>query len=106
MTLQTVRPHSALATVFVADYLIFPFRILLLPYATGIDLAIWTVGSLMWLGSDSSWPGAALSLFLTKYPNLAWVVMVTFTFIGAIILVGILFLLFGLFNKVWIKCRY
>ncbi|WP_157109983.1 hypothetical protein [Thermanaeromonas toyohensis] len=91
--LARLGPFSAIADSFTADK-IACFLPVLLPYAIGLDLAIWTVGLLLWLGSNGYWPGAALGSFLSLCPSLAWIVVVTFTLLGGLVIVGIAFLFY------------
>ena len=47
------------------DNLIFPLKVVLLPEALGLDLAVWTVGFLLWPFSGQVWPCAALAAALS-----------------------------------------
>ena len=66
------------------DNLIFPLKVVLLPEALGLDLAVWTVGFLLWPFSGQVWPGAALAAALSGHPFLASVVVIVFSGLGGV----------------------
>jgi len=100
--LARLEPFSAITDSFTADKIV-GFLPVLLPYAVGLDLAIWTAGLLLWLGSNGYWPGAALGSFLSLYPSLAWIVVVTFTLLGGLVIVGIAFFFYYIVTEILLK---
>lgn len=86
------KPFSAVIDSFTADK-VKPFLLLFLPYAVGLDLSIWTIGLIVWLGRYGAWPGEALGKVFNLYPVLAWLIIIIYTILGGVIIVKIPYLI-------------
>lgn len=76
---------SATLGLIAVDNLVLPLRLLLLPGALGLGLAVWTVGLLLWPFSGQPGPGAALEAALSNHAVLASLLVIAFSgFAGAI----------------------
>lgn len=75
---------SATLELIGADHVIPPLKLLLLPSALGLDLAIWTLGLFIWPFSGQRWPGAALGVAMSANPLLGSLVVVVFSGLGGI----------------------
>jgi len=93
MALMESRPYIYIVRIFTVD-VVQPFLLLHLPYAVGADLAIWTIGLILWLIGYGSWPGQALDIVFSAHPALWWINFIFFTLLGGIVLVGIPYLIF------------
>jgi len=74
--LMEAGPASATLGMLLADNVISPAKLFLLPVEIGLDLSVWTIGSLVWAFSGHNWPGAALGALLAPRPSAAFAVVV------------------------------
>ncbi len=91
--LSTSAVSSATLQLITVDNLVLPLKLLLLPGVLGLDLAIWTVGLLLWPFSGQPWPGTALGAALSNHSSLASLLVIAFSGLaGAALALGIAWL--------------
>lgn len=70
-----------------ADNLMWLFKLLLFPYAAGLDLSIWTIGLIGCIFGCGSSPFQALGKVFVNHPIIEWFVLIIYTIVGGLILI-------------------
>ncbi|MEQ2130679.1 hypothetical protein QTP99_12000 [Caldanaerobacter subterraneus KAk] len=85
--LMDSKPFVAVVDIIKADNIAWFLKLLLLPYAVGLDLSIWTIGLIGYIFKYGTSSFQALGKVFINYPILEWFIVIIYTVLGGLILV-------------------
>ncbi|ABY93641.1 hypothetical protein VTU32_03705 [Thermoanaerobacter sp. CM-CNRG TB177] len=85
--LMDSKPFIAVVDIIRADNLVWLLKLLLLPYAVGLDLSIWTIGFIGCIFKYGNSSFQALGKVFVNYPIVEWFILIIYTILGGVILV-------------------